>query len=98
MHRRVRAAAEKGAAELRGKPLSPAQVERRRRMARALNLGQYLDPAHGQGWSKAELRLLGKVSDAEVAARTGRSENAVRQKRNKLGIPSARDRRRRENR
>jgi hypothetical protein len=34
------------------------------------------------------LRLLGKMPDAEVAARTGRSENAVRVKRTKLGIPN----------
>jgi hypothetical protein len=96
--RLVQAAAEKGADQVRGKPLSPEQVEVRRRNARELNLGQYLDPAHGAGWSRAELRMLGKLPDAEVAARTGRSENAVRVKRTKLGIPSVRDRRRRENR
>jgi hypothetical protein len=87
------AACDKGAAELRGKPLSPEQVEQRRRTAHALNLGQYLDPAHGAGWSPAELRLLGKHSDAQVAARTGRSENAVRVKRTRLGIPTFRGRR-----
>jgi hypothetical protein len=32
--------------------------------------------------------MLGKLPDAEVAARTGRSANAVRQKREKLGIPN----------
>jgi hypothetical protein len=92
--RLVRAAAEKGAAGFRGKSLPPEQVERRRQTARELNLGQYLDPAHGQGWSKAELRLLGKVSDAEVADRTVRSVNGVRVKRNRLGIRRACDRRR----
>jgi hypothetical protein len=86
--RLVRAAVEKGAAEVRGKPLSPEHVEVRRTNARTLNLGQYLDPAHGQGWTRAELRLLGKQSDAQVAARTGRSANAVRQKREELGIPN----------
>jgi hypothetical protein len=89
--RLIQAAAEKGADQVRGKPLSPEQVEQRRRTARALILGQYLDPAHGRGWTRAELRLLGKVSDAQVAALTGRSENAVRQKRNKLGIPTFSD-------
>jgi hypothetical protein len=34
---------------MRGKFLSPEQVERRRQTARELNLGQYLDPAHGAG-------------------------------------------------
>jgi hypothetical protein len=91
--RLIRAAAEKGADQVRGKPLSPEQVERRRRTARALNLGQYLDPAHGQGWTQDELRLLGKLPDAGVAARTGRSANAVRVKRTRLGIPTVRDRR-----
>jgi hypothetical protein len=86
--RLIRAAAEKGADRLRGKPLSPEQVEQRRRTARALNLGQYLDPAHGAGWSRAELQLLGEVADAQVAALTGRSANAVRQKREELGIPN----------
>jgi hypothetical protein len=86
--RLIQAAAEKGADQVRGKPLSPEQVEVRRRNAHALNLGQYLDPAHGQGWTRAELRLLGKHSDAQVAARTGRSANAVRVKRTKLGIPN----------
>jgi hypothetical protein len=38
--RLIRAAAEKGADQVRGKPLSAEQVERRRRTARALNLGQ----------------------------------------------------------
>ena len=33
------------------------------------------------------------MPDAEVAARTGRSENAVRVKRTKLGIPTFYDRR-----
>jgi hypothetical protein len=36
---------------------------------------------------------LGKLPDGEVAARTGRSVNAVRVKRTKLGIASACDRR-----
>jgi hypothetical protein len=94
--RLIQAAAEKGADQMRGKPLSPEQVEVRRRNAHALNLGQYLDPAHGQGWTRAELRLLRKNSDAQVAALTGRSANAVRVKRTKLGIASACDRRRRE--
>jgi hypothetical protein len=63
--RLIQAAAEKGADQVRGKPLSPEQVEVRRRNAHALNLGQYLDPTHGAGWSTDELRLLGKVADAD---------------------------------
>jgi hypothetical protein len=40
--RLVRAAAELGAAELRGQPLPPEQVERRRRTAAELGLGRNL--------------------------------------------------------
>jgi hypothetical protein len=35
------------------------------------------------------LRLLGTLPDEEVARRTGRTTNAVRQKRELLGIPKA---------
>jgi hypothetical protein len=48
--RRVcQAARAKAHAAVRGKPLSPEQVEQRRRCAWELNLGQYLDPGHGAG-------------------------------------------------
>jgi len=82
-----RAVSEKIANALRGQPLPPEQVERRRKTAEQLNLGQYLDPAHGAGWSAAELQLLGRAPDEEVAARIGRTANAVRLKRTRLGIP-----------
>ena len=73
---------------MRGKPLSPEQVEQRRQTARALNLGQYLEAARRErAWPAKHLALLGKLPDAEVADRTGRSANAVRQKRNKLASP-----------
>ena len=52
----------------------------------------------GNGWTAEELALLGTAPDAEVAARIGRSEEAVTLKRCKLRIPTARDRRRRGNR
>jgi hypothetical protein len=83
--RLIRAASERGAEQQRGKPLTPGQVERRRRTARELNLGSYLRPGyHGPWWTKAEMALLGRLSDDEVARRTGRSFNAVRQKRELL--------------
>jgi hypothetical protein len=92
--RLIQAAAEKGADQVRGKPLSPAQVDQRRRTARELNLGQYLEAARQKrAWPAKHLALLGKLPDAEVAARTGRSEDAVRVKRTKLGISTFRDRR-----
>jgi hypothetical protein len=46
-------------------------------------------------WQTDLLRLLGKLPDDEVAAKVGRSWNAVRLKREELGIPNFRDRRRR---
>jgi hypothetical protein len=85
--RLMRATAEKAVAQVRGKPLSPEQVEQRRQTTLELNLAQYLDPAHGAGWSEDELALLGTVPDEEVARRTGRTVNAIQLKRGKLGIP-----------
>jgi hypothetical protein len=52
----------------------------------------------GPGWTAEELELLGTAPDAEVAARTGRTEGAVTLKRCRLRIPTARDRRKPENR
>jgi hypothetical protein len=93
--RLIRQASEQGAAQVRGKPLPPEQVERRRRTARELNLARHLRHGYNLGpwWSPAELKLLGRLPDEEVAARTGRTPNAVRVKRTRLGIPTARDRR-----
>jgi hypothetical protein len=53
-----------------------------------LNLGRFLDPSHGAGWAEDELALLGAVPDAEVSRQTGRSKDAVRQKREERGIPN----------
>src|SRR5262249_11490592 len=75
-------------AKIRGKQLPPDQVERCRRTARELNLGQYLTPGyHGPWWTRNELRLLGKMPDAGVAEKIGRTPNAVRIKRERLGTP-----------
>jgi hypothetical protein len=80
--RLIRAASEHGVEQLRGRRLSADQVERRRRTAYELDLGRYLRPGyHGPRWTAAEVALLGRLSDDEVARRTGRSVNAVRQKR-----------------
>ncbi|HEY7423364.1 MAG TPA: hypothetical protein VH682_03905 [Gemmataceae bacterium] len=57
-------------------------MERRRRSARELDLGRHLQPGYqGLWWTTVEVRLLGWVPDEEVARRTGRSTDAVRQKR-----------------
>src|SRR5262249_23632634 len=85
--RLVRANAAKGGEGMRQRGVTPRERAKRRRTARRLNLGQYFDPAHGAGWSDAELQLLGTAPDDEVAQRTGRTANAVRVKRTRLGIP-----------
>jgi hypothetical protein len=82
------AAAAKGADVTRGVPLPAEQVEQRRRTAREKNLVQYIIPGyHGPWWSQDQLALLGKLPDDEVARLVGRSCNAVRVKRDRLGIP-----------
>jgi hypothetical protein len=86
-------------AELRGKKRSRAYAERCRKTAIRLNLGRYLTHGyHGPWWMPDQLALLGKLPDAELAARIGRTANAVRIKRTELGIASALDRRRGEHR
>jgi hypothetical protein len=48
---------------------------------------------HGPWWAAKQLALLGQLPDAEIAARFGRTTHAVRVKRTRLGIVTARDRR-----
>ena len=94
--RLIRAASEKGAAVIRGRPLTPEQVEQRRRNAVENDLARFLTKGyHGPWWSRKELALLGRLPDDEVARRTGRTIDAVRSVRYRRGIPIAYDRRRR---
>jgi hypothetical protein len=94
--RLIRRASELGASQVRGKKLPPEQVERRRRTAAELDLGRYLRPGcnYGPWWSRREVALLGKLPDDEVAAKVGRTPNAVRIKREKLGVPNPQERNR----
>jgi len=86
--RLIRSAAESGAVRTRGRPLPPEQVERRRRTAHELDLGQYLRPGyHGPRWSRGQLALLGTLPDEEVPRRTGRTPGAVRVMRRRRGVP-----------
>jgi hypothetical protein len=96
--RLCQAVAEAAAAKCRGKKLPPEQVERRRRTARERNLAQHLPKGyHGPWWTEEDLAILGTAPDEEIAARVKRTAGAVRCQRNRRGIPSARDCRRREN-
>jgi hypothetical protein len=73
---------------VRGKPLSPEQVERRRRTAIEKDLGRNLPPGYqGPRWMEEQLQLLGRILDEEVARRAGRTVTAVRVRRDRLGIP-----------
>jgi len=58
------------------------------------NLAKHLKNGyHGPLWTKKQLALVGTLPDAEVASRIGRSTTAVCVMRQRLGIPSAFDRR-----
>ena len=93
--RLMAAASAQGAAATRGVPLPPEAVEEGRCRAKRLNLARFL-PQGGvlPCWTKEQTALLGKLPDEEVARRIGRTASAVRVRRSKLGILTARDRRR----
>jgi len=87
--RLIQAAAEQGAAAMRERGLTDEECDQRSRRALELDLGRYLQTGyHGPRWTRAQLRLLGKYPDDVVAARVGRSVNAVRVMRQRLGIPN----------
>lgn len=94
------AASQRGADATRGKPLSKAQRAKMcKAAAKRSDLPRLLDLAHakrweGKGWTAEQTALLGTMPDAEVAALTGRTTDAVRIRRTRLGIPTYWDGRR----
>jgi hypothetical protein len=55
---------------------------------RSLGLGCTLVTGyHGEWWSDKEIKLLGTLPDADVGNRSGRTQNAVRIKREQMGLP-----------
>jgi hypothetical protein len=87
--RLIHTAAEAGDAVLRGKELSDAECDARSRRAIELNLKRFRRPGyHGPRWSPEQLRQLGTAPDAVVAAQIGRTAEAVRAMRDRLGIPN----------
>jgi hypothetical protein len=93
--RLVLAASQAAAAKLRDKPMPEAQKAALRERCKRLNLARFLKPRPGgRPWEASELELLGTEPDEALAARFGRTPNAVRVKRTRKGVPTARDRRR----
>jgi hypothetical protein len=89
-------AAIRGAEAVKARAWTEPERAAKRRLNEALHLRRNLRLGyHGPRWTKADLQLLGKLTGDEVAARTGPTANAVRVMRTRLGLPTARDRRRR---
>jgi hypothetical protein len=67
-------------------------------MNATLNLKRHLRPGYQRPWwTPEDLALLGTFTDEPIAALTGNTTVAVHWQRTRRGIPSACDRRRREN-
>ena len=78
-------------------PREISEDERRHKREAALrgNVGHFLwHGYHGPRRTRADRGLLGKLADAQVAARIGRTVAVVWQKRNLARLPSAKDGRR----
>jgi hypothetical protein len=88
-HRLVQATAEAGAEAIKEKEWTEQERQAKREAAHRVNLGRYLQPGwHGPRWTAEQKKLLGKLPDAEVARQIGRTTNAGRIKREKLGLPN----------
>ena len=73
-------------ARLLGRPLTA--IRRRRRQAGVPAFSRFV------AWNAVQIALLGKLSDDEVAVRTGRSVRAVSQKRVQMRLAPANPKRR----
>ena len=81
------AAAEKGAEAVKERLWTEEERERCRQVNAETGLAENLVLGyHGPLWTPEDIALLGTVPDVEVARRTGRTLEAVRQKREELGI------------
>src|SRR5271157_814761 len=68
---------------------TPEEREAKRQRALEMNLGRHLKPGYpGDWWTDEELALLGTVADEQVAEKVKRSVQAVRLKRERMGIPN----------
>jgi hypothetical protein len=88
-NRLVRAAAAEGADAIKAKEWTAEEREVRRQNALKNELAQYLRNApREESWTGEEIALLGRMPDTKVGRKTGRTQSAVRQKREELGIPN----------
>lgn len=76
-----------GAAALRAKEWSEAEADARAERSKRLGIRPPDRWAGRGGWTAREVALLGALPDAAVAARVGRSAEAVRAKRRRAGVP-----------
>ena len=94
-HRLIVSSATAGAAAARERGYTAEELAAKSETASRLNLAQHARryAAENPGWSPVDLALRGTMPDYEVARVTGKSHNAVRIRRQKLGIPNPTDRR-----
>jgi hypothetical protein len=86
-NRLVRAAAVKGAAAMQAREFTQAERDVKRQLAIDNDLQRHLRAAVREDtWTAEEIALLGQLPDAEVARKIGRTVEAVRLKRMKLGL------------
>ena len=85
-NRLQRANAQAGAEAVKAKDWTEAELQAKREIAQRLVLARDLKPGYyGPRWTAAQSKLLGKLPDAEVATRIGRTGGAMRQTRNLAG-------------
>jgi hypothetical protein len=88
-------ASEEGAAGIKAKEWTDAELDARAERSRRLGLrptGRWA----GREWTPEQLALLGTMPDADLAAQLGKTEAAVRGRRAALKIGTFHDRRKRE--
>jgi hypothetical protein len=85
---------QRGAEAKKARDWSDEECDERSRRAIELNLGRTLVTGyHGPLWTEEQVRLLGTMTDEDLAVKIGRSPNAVRLRRTRFGIPTFRGRR-----
>ena len=86
-HRLIRGSSEKGAEAVKAREWTEVEREQWRRVNAENGLaGNLVIGYHGPRWTTEDIALLGILPDEKLAHRTGRTVNAVRLKREELGI------------